>query len=183
MTHRELRNSSGEILRAVAAGESIRVTDNDRLAALIVPPPSDPVEDLIEKGQARPGVRQPGGFAAMERTRSTMSTKEIIDTLDSLDVSDRLVSSWLLHTGLHCGSHQRQEVTVDTVIGVLKTVTQVDLLRVDLVNAPRQAAGLRSQDALHLAVAVRTGADTIVTYDQEQAAAAPSLGMRVLQPR
>lgn len=81
VTHREMRNSSGEILRAVAAGESIRVTNNGRVAALIVPPPNDPVEDLIERGQARPAVRPPGGFAALKRVRSTMSTAEIIDDL------------------------------------------------------------------------------------------------------
>ena len=81
VTHREMRNSSGEILRAVAAGESVRVTNNGRVAALIVPPPSDPVEDLIEKGQARPPLRPRGGFAALKRVRSTVSTKEIIDDL------------------------------------------------------------------------------------------------------
>ena len=81
VTHREMHNSSGEILRAVAAGESIRVTDNGRVAALIVPPPHDPVEDLIEKGQARPAVRRPGRFAAIERSTSSTSTAEIIEDL------------------------------------------------------------------------------------------------------
>ena len=103
--------------------------------------------------------------------------------LDSLNADDRLVSSWL-HTELHCAAGRRREQDVaDTVTGVLERLTLVDLLRIDLVNAPRQAAGLRSQDALHLTVAVRTGADTIVTYDQEQAAVAAALGLRVLQPR
>ncbi len=81
VTHREMRNSSGEILRAVAAGETVRVTNNGRVAALIVPPPSDPIEDLVEQGQARPALRPPGGFAALERVRSTRSTAEIIDDL------------------------------------------------------------------------------------------------------
>lgn len=78
VTHREMRNSSGEILRAVAAGESIRVTNNGRLAALIVPPPTDPLEELIEQGRARPALRPPGGFAALPPTTSTLSTAEII---------------------------------------------------------------------------------------------------------
>ena len=104
--------------------------------------------------------------------------------LESLDADDRLISSWLLHTELHCAAgRRREEDVVDTITGVLERLTLTDLLRIDLVNAPRQAAGLRSQDALHLVVAVRAGADAIFTYDQEQAAVASSLGMRVLQPR
>lgn len=78
VTHREMRNSSGEILRAVAAGESIRVTNNGRVAALIVPPPTDPLEELIEQGRARPALRPPGGFEALRPTTSTLSTAEII---------------------------------------------------------------------------------------------------------
>lgn len=37
VTHREMRNRSGEILRRVEAGESIQVTNNGRPAAVIVP--------------------------------------------------------------------------------------------------------------------------------------------------
>ncbi len=104
--------------------------------------------------------------------------------LDSLGADDRLVSSWLLHTELHCAAGPRgDEGVVDTIIGVLESLTLIDLLRTDLMNAPRQASGLRSQDALHLTVALRIGVDAIVTYDQEQADAASSLGLRVLQPR
>ena len=46
VTHREMRNNSGEILRRVEAGESIQVTNNGRVAALIVPPSGDPLTDL-----------------------------------------------------------------------------------------------------------------------------------------
>jgi prevent-host-death family protein len=53
VTHREMRNQSGEILRQVAAGETIQVTDNGRVAALIVPPNTDPLTDLISRGQVR----------------------------------------------------------------------------------------------------------------------------------
>src|SRR4051812_18881190 len=48
VTHREMRNSSGEILRAVAAGESVQVTNNGQIAAVISPPPSgDPLAELV----------------------------------------------------------------------------------------------------------------------------------------
>lgn len=81
VTHREMRNSSGEILRAVAAGESVRVTNNGRVAALIVPPPADPLEDLIEQGKARPALAPPAGFADIPRGTSSVSTEEIIRDL------------------------------------------------------------------------------------------------------
>ena len=38
VTHREMRNNSGDILRAVAAGESVQVTNHGVLAAVISPP-------------------------------------------------------------------------------------------------------------------------------------------------
>ena len=121
--------------------------------------------------------------AAMKLVVGEEESTSLAATLESLDADDQLVSSWL-HTELHCAAgRRREEDMVDTITGVLERLTLIDLLRIDLVNALRQAAGLRSQDALHLAVAVRTGADTIITYDQEQAAVASSLGMRVLQPR
>lgn len=81
VTHREMRNNSGEILRAVAAGETVRVTNNGRVAALIVPPPDDPIEDLIARGQARAAVRAPQGFAAIPRRTVGVPTSEIIRDL------------------------------------------------------------------------------------------------------
>ena len=57
VTHREMRNNSGEILRRVEAGESVRVTNNGRVAALIVPPATDPLSDLAQRGQLRPALR------------------------------------------------------------------------------------------------------------------------------
>lgn len=43
-------------------------------------------------------------------------------------------------------------------------------------------AGLRSLDALHLATALRIGANEVAVYDARLAAAARSLGLRVLAP-
>ena len=81
VTHREMRNSSGEILRAVAAGETVQVTNNGRIAALIVPPPIDPIDGLVERGQARAAVVPATGFAAIRRTKSDVSSAELIDDL------------------------------------------------------------------------------------------------------
>lgn len=38
ISHRELRNNSAEVLRAVAAGETIEVTNHGEVAAVLVPP-------------------------------------------------------------------------------------------------------------------------------------------------
>ena len=65
------------------------------------------------------------------------------------------------------------------------------LARVDLVDPPRSVfheAGLlpgrhlRTLDALHLATALRVGADTVVAYDARLVAAARTLGMSVQSP-
>ncbi|MCX5046345.1 PIN domain-containing protein [Aldersonia sp. NBC_00410] len=44
-------------------------------------------------------------------------------------------------------------------------------------------APLRSNDALHLAVAIRLGVDELLTYDREPADTAAHAGLRTLSPR
>jgi predicted nucleic acid-binding protein len=65
------------------------------------------------------------------------------------------------------------------------------LARFDLYESPRSRyheAGLlpgrrlRTLDALHLALAVRLGAEAILTYDSRQTSAAQSLGLMVIAP-
>jgi uncharacterized protein len=97
--------------------------------------------------------------------------------------SDRqLVSSWLLHTEMHCaaGRHPR-DVDLGAVRAVLDSVNLVDLTRGDLLAAGTHAP-LRSNDAIHLAAALRVGADEIVAYDGELAERAASAGLPVLSP-
>ena len=65
---------------------------------------------------------------------------------------------------------------------VLDTVTLIDLTRGDLLTAGALPGRLRSSDAVHLAVALRVGADGILTYDAELAGAARSSGLEVLAP-
>ena len=43
-------------------------------------------------------------------------------------------------------------------------------------------SGLRSQDALHLAVALRVGVGVVVTYAEAQAAAVRGAGLLVIRP-
>jgi hypothetical protein len=64
---------------------------------------------------------------------------------------------------------------------VLDSVSLFDLSRGDLLAAGTHAP-LRSDDAIHLAVALRVGADGIVTYDGELAERATAAGLPVLSP-
>ena len=95
----------------------------------------------------------------------------------------RLVSSWLLHTEMHCAAGRHPEdVDLETVRTVLDSVSLIDITRGDLLAAGTQAP-LRSNDAIHLAVALRIGADEIVTYDEELIERATAAGLPVLSPQ
>jgi prevent-host-death family protein len=78
VTHREMRNESGEILRRVEAGESIRVTNNGRIAALIVPPASDPLTDLEQRGQLRRAVSDVTALRDIRRKVTPRMSEEIL---------------------------------------------------------------------------------------------------------
>jgi predicted nucleic acid-binding protein len=93
----------------------------------------------------------------------------------------RLVSSWLLHTEMHCAAGRHQDVDLEAVGTVLDSVSLIDLTRGDLLAAGTHAP-LRSNDAIHLAVALRVGADEIVTYDGELIERATAAGLTVLSP-
>lgn len=104
----------------------------------------------------------------------------LAETLSSS--SHQLVASWLLHTELHCAAGRHpQDVDLESVRAVLDTINLVDLTRGDMIAAGTHAP-LRSNDAIHLAVAIRLGADDLITYDQELATAAVSAGLTVLAP-
>jgi prevent-host-death family protein len=78
ISHREMRNQSGEILRQVAAGESIRVTNHGEVTALIVPPASDPLTDLVARGQARPPRVPVDALQRIARRESSRPSDEIV---------------------------------------------------------------------------------------------------------
>lgn len=103
--------------------------------------------------------------------------------LRELTSSDhRLVASWLLHTELHCAAGRNPAViAIDAVNSVLDAVTLADLTRGDLLVAGTHAP-LRSNDAIHLATALRLGVDAIVNYDNELSRAAVAAGLRVIAP-
>lgn len=95
-----------------------------------------------------------------------------------------LVASWLLHAELHRAANRHpDDLGLDSVAVVLDTVSLVDLTRGDLLTAGTLPGQLRSNDAMHLAVALRIGADQMLTYDPELAAAVGAAGLRIAQPR
>lgn len=119
--------------------------------------------------------------AAMKLVIEESETDALVEYLES-DPELLLVSSWLLHTELHCASGRHpEEIPEETVREVLDPVELADLTRRDLIAAGRHSP-LRSSDAMHLAAALRIEADVLLTYDREMAEAAERLGVTVVSP-
>lgn len=119
--------------------------------------------------------------AAMKLLLDEPQSEALIEELTGQD-DRRLVASWLLHTEMHCAAGRHPEdVDLEAVTTVLDSVSLIDLTRGDLLAAGTHAP-LRSSDAIHLAVALRVGADEIVTYDGELAERAATAGLPVLSP-
>jgi predicted nucleic acid-binding protein len=96
--------------------------------------------------------------------------------------SRRLVASWLLHTELHCAAGRHPSViALAAVTSIVDVLDLVDVTRGDLLAAGLHAP-LRSNDAIHLATALRLGVDEIVTYDVELARSARAAGIRIVAP-
>ncbi len=119
--------------------------------------------------------------AAMKLVVQEPESEALLAFLRSDDV--RLASSWLLHTELHCAAGRRPNlVNLTSISIVLDTVVLVDLTRGDLLTAASLPGGLRSNDAIHLATALRLGVTQLLTYDRKLATAANGAGLAVLQP-
>lgn len=78
ITHREMRNASGEILRRVAAGEAILITNHGQVAAIIGPPPVDALAQLIDQGQVRIPRRSISDLRKVVPHESSLTTTEIL---------------------------------------------------------------------------------------------------------
>jgi prevent-host-death family protein len=80
ITHREMRNNSGEVLRRVEAGESFMVSNNGRAAAVIAPPPSgDVLDELIRRGEARPATADISSLSEIPSVTLPVSSRELLD--------------------------------------------------------------------------------------------------------
>ena len=79
ISHRELRNNSSEILRAVSAGETIEVTNHGEVAAVLVPPGLTIYERLIIAGKIRePRPERAVDLRSIPRVTAPVSSSEII---------------------------------------------------------------------------------------------------------
>ena len=76
-----MRNQSGEILRLVAGGETVQVTNHGEVAAVIVPPGTDLFTELVSRGQVRVARRSPSSLRSITRRRRGTSSEEIVDDL------------------------------------------------------------------------------------------------------
>ncbi len=79
VTHREMRNASGEILRAVAAGESVQITNNGQVAA-VISPPGDALARLVALGQARPARQPLDSIATISRVTSAVTSDALLES-------------------------------------------------------------------------------------------------------
>ncbi|MGH9091191.1 MAG: type II toxin-antitoxin system VapC family toxin [Acidimicrobiales bacterium] len=125
---------------------------------------------------------------------TSAAVKLLVDERGSAALADRLeagrrsgddvlVSSLLLHTELHCASNRRPEdLPRDAVAAVLSTVALVDVERGDLTTAPLLPGRLRSADAVHLATALRVGAQAMAVYDGQLRSAVEVAGIGILDP-
>lgn len=121
--------------------------------------------------------------AAAKLLVSEAASAPLADYLDELaaNVSD-VMSCVLLETEL-----RRLAVRENLPqLGVTALMDRLDLI--DLDREVYREAGLlpgrtlRSLDALHVAAALRAGADVMVTYDARQAAASEAAGLPVVAP-
>ena len=106
-----MRNDSADVLRRVAAGETILVTNSGQPAAVIGPPISDTLSLLSAQGRVREAIES----AALA---------------EGLAAGRRLVASWLLHTEMHCAAGRLpHDVDLTDVQSVLNALNLVDLTR------------------------------------------------------
>lgn len=79
ISHRELRNDSPKVLRRVAAGESLTVTNRGEPVARLVPLGSSALEEAVAAGQVQP-ARVPRDFSSIRRIQG-VDTAEVLEDL------------------------------------------------------------------------------------------------------
>ncbi|MFT4051448.1 MAG: type II toxin-antitoxin system prevent-host-death family antitoxin [Microbacterium sp.] len=80
ITHREMRNRSGEILRRVEAGESFVVSNHGRAVALVGPVPAgDPIDEVILRGEARVATAEIDSLDSIPSVTLPITTRDLLD--------------------------------------------------------------------------------------------------------
>ncbi|MGY5765507.1 type II toxin-antitoxin system Phd/YefM family antitoxin [Brachybacterium sp. DNPG3] len=79
--HRELRNSSSEILRRVEAGESFVISNNGRAVARLIPYARSPLEALRDAGRVTARTRVDIATLPFVTIADGATSEEILDDL------------------------------------------------------------------------------------------------------
>ncbi|MGH9300971.1 MAG: type II toxin-antitoxin system VapC family toxin [Acidimicrobiales bacterium] len=122
--------------------------------------------------------------AAAKLVFEEFESEALTQQLDVLTkAGHRLVASWLLHTELRCAANRHpDQACADVVSDVLSRIALIDLERGDLTTGPLLPGRLRSGDAIHLATALRVGAEVMVVFDRELRSAARIAGIPTASP-
>jgi len=80
VTHRELRNNSGQILARVRNGETLAVTNHGEVTAVLVPPHSQLIDQLDASGRVRPAT-DASPLGLRERIHHSLPTSTALDQL------------------------------------------------------------------------------------------------------
>lgn len=76
IAHRELRNNSSAVLRAVQAGETVEISNHGEVVAVLVPPQHRSLDSLrVRKATVT------GGFSTLPRVRLDRRVQESLDDL------------------------------------------------------------------------------------------------------
>lgn len=78
--HRELRNNSSKVLADVKAGETIAVTNNGEVTAILVPPATSKFDQLVSAGRVFP-AKSPGNARSIKRVKGKLSSAEVLEDL------------------------------------------------------------------------------------------------------
>jgi predicted nucleic acid-binding protein len=112
-----------------------------------------------------------------DAARLTRRTQRYLDQL--VEKEHTIVSSMLLRTEMRCQANRQPDINPGDAEQLLSLVNLVALEASDLEDAPGTPGRLRTLDAIHLAAALRIGADVIVAYDDELRRAAKAAGLRI----
>lgn len=78
--HRELRNNSSKVLADVKGGETIAVTNNGEVSAILVPPGSRAYDQMLAAGLVTPAPH-PGHARAITRVTSQARSIDVLNEL------------------------------------------------------------------------------------------------------
>ena len=78
VTHRELRNDSGSVLRRAGNGEMLLITNHGVATATLGPPPKDMLSDLAARGMLREARADPSTLTTIRRRKSDLTSAEFV---------------------------------------------------------------------------------------------------------